>query len=181
MMTPDKISANSTEILDTFVTLVGMQFETLERMSGLTFDTGRTAMTDSFKNITKLSTAKDPKELASLSAGMVEPAMASSIGYARSAYGIASDLSESMGDVMTTKYEAASKELDAALDKLSKSAPVGGDAMASALKTAMATATKAIDEATKVAKETVSLAEANMVKSADAALKATAKAAKSVA
>jgi len=181
MMTPEKISASSTEILDTFVTLVGMQFETLERMSGLTFDTGRSAMTDSFKNITKLSSAKDPKELASLSAGMVEPAMASSIGYARSCYGIASDLGESMGDVMTTKYTAASKELDAALDKLSKSAPVGGAAMATALKTAIATATKAIAEATKVAKETVSLTEANMVKSADAALKATAKAAKSVA
>lgn len=181
MMTPDKISASSTEILDTFVTLVGMQFETLERMSGLTFDTSRSAMTDGFKAMSTLSSAKDPKELASLSAGMVEPAMASSIGYARSCYGIASDLGESMGDVMTAKYEAASKDLDAALEKLSKSAPVGGEAMVSALKTAMATATKAIDEATKVAKETVSLAEANMVKSADAALKATAKAAKSVA
>lgn len=181
MMTPDKISASSTEILDTFVTLVGMQFETLERMSGLTFDTSRSAMTDGFKAMSTLSSAKDPKELASLSAGMVEPAMASSIGYARGCYGIASDLGESMGDVMTAKYEAASKELDAALEKLSKTAPVGGDAMVSALKTAMATATKAIDEATKVAKETVSLAEANMVKSADAALKATAKAAKSVA
>ncbi|QID16702.1 phasin family protein [Nitrogeniibacter mangrovi] len=181
MMTPAKISASGAEALDTLSTLVGMQFETLERFSGLSFDTSRSAITDGFKALTSFSAVKDPKELAALSAGMVEPALASGISYVRGCYGIASDLGESMGEVMNAKYDAASKDLDLALEKFASATPVGGEAMAAAVKTAMNATSKAIDEAAKVARESVSLTEANLVKASDAALKATAKAAKTVA
>jgi len=181
MINTSKLSASGAEALDTFSAIIGMQFESIERLSGLTFDTSRTAMTDGFKQLSALTTAKDPKAVAVMSAGMVEPTLASSIGYVRSCYGIASDLGESMGEVMSAKYDAAAKDLDIALEKFSTATPVGGEAIAAALKTAMAATSKAFDEAAKVTRESVSLAEANLVKASDAALKATAKAAKSIA
>ncbi len=181
MMTTAKFSATGTEALNLMNTIVSMQLESLERLSGLTFDTSRVALTDGFKQLGALTAAKSPKELTAMSAGLVEPALASSIGYVRGCYGIASDLGESLGEVMSAKYEAATKDLDVALEKFSSATPVGGEAVATALKTAMAASSKAIDEAAKVARETVSLAEANLVKASDAALKATAKAAKTVA
>lgn len=181
MMTTAKISATSAEAFDTMSTIVGMQFETLERLSGLTFDTGRVALTDGFKNLSALTSVASPKELAALSAGLIEPALASSIGYVRGCYGIVTDLGESLGGVMSAKYEAASKDLDVALEKFSSATPVGGEAMAAALKTAMAASSKVIDDAAKMARETVSLTEANLIKASDVALKATAKAAKTVA
>lgn len=180
MITIDKISASGNDALDTFSSLVGMQFESLERLSGLTFDASRTAMADSFKHLTSLSSIKDPKEAASLNAGLLEPTMTNSVGYVRSCYGIATDLGESMGEMMSAKYDAATKELDVALEKFSKSAPIGGDALVTAVKTAMNASAKAVDEAAKVARESVSLAEANMMKASDAAIKATAKATKSL-
>lgn len=181
MITTTKLSASGAEALDTFSAIIGMQFESIERLSGLTFDTSRNAMTDGFKQLAALTSAKDPKAVAAMSASMVEPTLASSIGYVRSCYGIATDLGESMGEVMSAKYDAAAKDLDVALEKFSSATPVGGEAVAAALKTAMAATSKAFDEAAKVTRETVSLAEANLIKASDAALKATAKAAKSVA
>jgi phasin family protein len=180
MITPAKISATGADALDTFSAIVGMQFESLERLSGLTFDTSRTAVSDGFKHLSALSGTKDPKAAAALSAGLVEPTLTSSIGYVRSCYGIASDLGESVGEMMNAKYEAATKDLDLALEKFSSATPVGGEAIASALKSAMAATSKAFDEAAKVTRESMSLAEANLMKASDAAIKATAKAAKSV-
>jgi len=181
MIATTKLSTSGAEALDTFSAIIGMQFESIERLSGLTFDTSRSAVADGFKQLSALTSAKDPKAVAAMSASMVEPTLASSIGYVRSCYGIASDLGESMGEVMSAKYDAATKDLDVALEKFSSATPVGGEAIAAALKTAMAATSKAFDEAAKVTRETVSLAEANLIKASDAALKATAQAAKTIA
>ncbi|MCB1959023.1 MAG: phasin family protein [Rhodocyclaceae bacterium] len=181
MITTEKLTAANLDAIDTLSALVGMHFESAERLSGLAFAATRSSLTDGLKDAVAISSAKDPKALLGAAAGMVEPALMRSVGYVRGCYAIATDLGESVNSVMNSKVDVANKDLDAALDKLCASTPVGGDVVVAMVKSARASANSAIEEAAKAAREAVSVAELNINKATDAAVKAAAKAAKAVA
>ncbi|MCB1938280.1 MAG: phasin family protein [Rhodocyclaceae bacterium] len=181
MITTEKFVAASTDALDTFSALASIHFDSAERLSGLTFAAARSTLSDGVKDVLALSSAKDPKALVGTAAGMVEPALTRGVGYVRGCYAIAADLSASVNAVLSVKVEAANKDLDVALEKLSASTPVGGEAVVSMVKSARSSANNAIEEAAKAAREAVSVAESNINKATDAAVKAAAKAAKTVA
>ncbi|MEZ5611647.1 MAG: phasin family protein [Rhodocyclaceae bacterium] len=181
MMTKDTLVASHNDALSTLSTLGGVGFDALERFGALNIDLCRSTLADNAKLLSGISTATDPKALFSLTLGTIEPALVRTVGYLRACYGIASEAGESVNLLLAPKYAAINKDLDKAIDSLSASAPVGGEVIATALKSAVTATHSAIEDAAKTTRKVVEMTESNINKATDAAVKATAKAAKKVA
>ncbi|MBT0963498.1 phasin family protein [Denitromonas iodatirespirans] len=181
MMTKDTLIVSHGDALDTLSGLVGIGFDATARLNVLSLDLFRAALKDHVALLSGLSTAREPKTVLALGAGSIEPALTRAVGYLRACYGVASEMGESINALLAPKYAAINKDLDKAIEHLSANTPVGGEVIASALKSAVSATHSAIEDAAKTTRTVVELSEANINKAADAAVKATAKAAKKVA
>ncbi|KAA3654056.1 MAG: phasin family protein [Proteobacteria bacterium] len=181
MMTKDALIESHNDALSTLSTLGSVGFDALERIGALNIDLCRSTVADNVKLLGSLGTAADPKTVLALTLGSIEPALVRTVGYLRACYGIASEAGESVNVLLAPKYAAINKDLDKAIDSLSASAPVGGDVIATALKSAVTATHSAIEDAAKTTRKVVEMTESNINKATDAAVKATAKATKKVA
>lgn len=181
MMTKDTLVVSHGDALETLTGLAGVGFDATARLNVLTLDLFRAALKDNVAMLSGLVAVHDPKALLALGAGRLEPALTRAVGYLRACYGVASEAGESINALLAPKYAAINKDLDKAIDTLSASTPLGGEVIASALKTAVSATHSAIEDAAKATRTVVELGESNIAKATDAAVKATAKAAKKVA
>lgn len=180
-VTPEKIVAANKASLETVASVASLGLSTVERLVALNLNTVRAGMTDATANLESLLTVKEPKEFVALVSGMVEPLLASSVGYFRSAYGIFVDSGEEMGKIVDGQFAELNKTVAITLDELSKSAPAGSDVAVAAMKSAIAAANATYDNVAKATKKVVAIAEANVTSTTGAAVKAVGKAAKKAA
>lgn len=173
--------ASNVEVIDTVNALANLQIASVERFSALTLDAVRATFADNAKTVEAFAAAKSPKAALGVVVSAIEPALTRNIGFARAGYAISSEFATSASAILGTKFEAASKELTAAVDKFAANTPVGGDVVAKAVKQAVSAGNAAFDDASKKARKVVDLAEANINKAADATVDAVSKATKQVA
>ena len=180
-VTPEKIAAANKASLETVSSFASLSLSTVERLVALNLNTLRAGLTDTASNLEALLAVKDPKDAVSLVSGMVEPSLASSVGYFRSAYGILVDSGEEVSKIVDGQIAELNKSVTITLDELSKSAPAGSDVAVAAVKQAIAAANATYDNVTKATKKIVEIAEANVTSTTGAAVKAVGKAAKKAA
>ncbi len=180
-VTPEKIVAANKASLETCASVASLGLSTVERLVALNLNTARAAMTDAQANAEALLAVKDPKALVAVLSGLAEPTLASSVGYFRSAYGIAVDCGEELSKIVEGQVAELNKSVTIALDELSKSAPAGSDVAVAAVKSAIAAANATYDNVAKATKKVVEIAEANVTSTTGAAVKAVGKAAKKAA
>ncbi len=180
-VTPEKFAAANKASLETASSFASLGLATIERLVALNLNTLRAGLTDTASNLEALLAVKDPKEVVTLASGLVEPTLASSVGYFRSAYGILVDSGEEVGKIVDGQIAELNKSVAIALDELSKSAPAGSDVAVAAVKQAIAAANATYDNVTKATKKVVEIAEANVSSTTGAAVKAVGKAAKKAA
>ncbi len=181
MMTKETLIVSHADALDTLSALAGIGFDTIERAGTLSLDFGRAGAEDGFKLLSDVSAAREPKTLLALGAGFIAPSLTRSVGYLRTSYAIASEAGESINAVLAPKYASINSDLDKAIDALSANTPLGGEVIAKALKSAVTATSSAFEDAAKTTRKVVEMTESNINKATDAAVKATAKAAKKVA
>jgi len=179
--TPEKIAAASKVAVESAASFGSLGLSTVERLVALNLNTVRAGLTDTASNVEALLAIKEPKALVSFLSALVEPALASSVGYFRSAYGILVDSGEEVGKIVDGQIAELNKSVAIALDELSKSAPAGSDVAVAAVKSAIAAANATYDNVTKATKKVVEIAEANVSSTTGAAVKAVGKAAKKAA
>jgi len=180
-VTPEKIVAAGKASLETSATVASLGLSTVERLVALNLNTVRAAMADAQSNAEALLGAKDPKAVLAVLSGLAEPTLASSVGYFRSAYGIAVDCGEELSKIVDGQIAELNKSVTIALEELSKSAPAGSDVAVAAVKSAIAAANATYDNVSKATKKVVEIAEANVTSTTGAAVKAVGKAAKKAA
>ena len=143
-----------------------------ERLAALNLEIARVAAETAVGNVKTLSSVKDPQELLSLNAALVQPSLEKSVGYARSAYDIATQTQSAITKIAEAQIAELNKLVSQAVEKGLESAPAGSEPAVSAIKSAIAGAHTAFDAFNKAAKDVAQMTEANVAAATDATIKA---------
>jgi phasin family protein len=116
--------------------------------------------------------AKDPQELLSLQAGLLQPAAEKVAAYSRHLYDIAASTNAELTKAMEAQLGDAQKKFMATVDTAVKNAPAGTENAVALVKSAMAAANNAYESVHKAAKQAADVAEANFQAMTNTAVKA---------
>lgn len=181
MYSPEKLTASNLKSVETVYLLSGYSFDALERLTTLSLDTVRNGIDEGAMGLKAFAAVKEPREALVLAVGMIEPTLLSGLSYMRGCYGILTAWGASMNAMVEDQASVLEKEISAALELFSSKLPHGGEIVSSAVKAVLSQATTAVGEAGKATREVLSLAEANTIRNADAAVRLVSSAARKAA
>lgn len=170
--TPEQIAAANKANLEALVSVANTAFASAEKITALNIDTARSMVEDSLSSTRSLLGAKDPQELLNLQSSLSKPLLEKAVAYNRSLYELASRNQEQFSKLADAQFAEFNKVFNGLMDQAAQSSPAGSDVAFSAIKSAMAAANSAYDNANKVAKQVVELTEANVNAATDATVKA---------
>jgi len=155
--------ANANKVgVDIAIRATGIAFQGSERLLDLNIKTARGAVEEAGKAVRYVASVRDPKELMSVKATAIQPAVDKATSYARGLWDIASDAQAEMAKLLEERITHFNKTLVAGLDKMAKSGPVGSDVAVAAVKSVIAAGNSAYDTCLNAAKKVADLTEANV-------------------
>lgn len=146
---------------DSFYSIAKSGFDGLEKLTELNVATAKALFDEAAANTRAILEIKDPKELMSLNSTLGQPALEKSVAYSRHVYGIIAESQVTLRKAAEEQAALAQKEFAALIEKSFKSAPAGSESAVAAVKSAVAAATSAYDNASRIVKQAVEVAEAN--------------------
>lgn len=167
----EKISSSSKSNVESALKAASVSFGNVERLAALNVNTARTLLDDSISNTRALVSVKDVRDLVGLQSSMLQPMVEKLASYNRSVYEIASQSQTEIARILEVQVAEMNKQFATVLDSAAKNAPASDVAVA-AVKSALAAANSAYDNANKVAKQVAEIAEANMTAATNATVKA---------
>lgn len=170
--TPEKLAASNKATIESLLGVSAAAMASAERLAALNLNTARAMIEDSMAHLKALTEAKDPQAFVTLQTSLVQPVAEKLAAYYRSVYEIASQSQEEITKLLESQFAGLNSTMNAALDEAAKSAPAGSDVAISAAKSALAAANSAYDSVSKVARQVVDIAEANINAATSAAIKA---------
>ncbi len=177
--TPEKFLASQKAAVESVFSVANAVFAGTERLVALNLNTARTALEDSLNATQDLLSIKDFQDLSALPASLAQPAADKLVAYTRSVYEIHTQTAEELLALAEAQRAEANKAVFAAIDTLAKNAPAGSEVAFSAVKSAVAAANSAYDNASKAVRQVAEAAEANVLAATNATIKAAKPAAKS--
>jgi len=145
-------------------------FAGFEKLVALNMGLARAALTQTTPDLVSTLGAKNPTDALAAQTSLVKPLAEQAIAYSRSVYAIATDVSAELGKVADAKAAETQKQLDAAVDALSKNAPAGSESLVTAYKTALSASQNAIAMAKSSALKAVEMADKQATQLADTAM-----------
>lgn len=179
--TNDQFTAANKAGIESFFAVAKSGFDGLEKLAELNVATAKALFDDAAANARAMLEIKDPKELISFNSALAQPALEKTVSYSRHVYGIFAESQAALRRAAEEQAAVAQKEFAAMIDKTLKSAPAGSESAVAALKSAMAAATSAYDNASKIVKQAVDMAESNFASATATAANNVAAATKSAA
>lgn len=167
----EKITTSSKSNVESALKAASVSFGNVERLAALNVNTARTLLDDSISNTRALVSVKDVRDLVGLQSSMLQPMVEKLASYNRSVYEIASQSQTEIARILEVQVAEMNKQFATVLDSAAKNAPASDVAVA-AVKSALAAANSAYDNANKVAKQVAEIAEANMTAATNATVKA---------
>lgn len=158
--------------LEAALQVFGASLTGAERLAALNLETARGAAESAVGALQSLVAIKDPQELLTVNASLVQPAVEKAVGYARGAYEIATQAQSAITKVTESQIAEAGKLATQAVEKALEAAPAGSEPAVSAIKTVIAGAHTAFDAINKAAKDVAQMTEANVAAATDATIKA---------
>ena len=174
----DQFTAASKAGFDSFFAIAKSSFSGFEKLAELNVATAKAMFDDATSNARAMLEIKDPKELMALNASLAQPALEKSVSYSRHVYSIVTESQATLRQAAEEQAAVAHKEIAALIEKGLKSAPAGSETAVAAVKSAMAAATSAYDNASKIVKQAVDMAETNFAKATATAVDSVAAATK---
>jgi phasin family protein len=167
--TPDfeQMTAAQKANAEVVTALMRSSFEGMQRLAELNMAATREFFDQSVNRANTLLSAKDVNDMASLNQQLAAPNFEKAMEYSRSVYDLIASMQKDVTTVLEAQYSQFKKGASQAIDK-SKSAPVGGDVFAAAMKSMLDQTNKAFEGMNAVARQMAELADANM-KAANAA------------
>ena len=167
---------------DNFFAVASTGFAGFEKLMELNIAASKAIFADVTQTTRAALEVKDAKELMAFNASLAQPTIEKSISYSKQVYGIVTETQTALRKAAELQSVDVQKEFATLIDKSLKNAPAGSETAVAAVKSAVAAATSAYDNASKIAKQAFDMAEANLtnvaasaVENVKAASKATAK------
>lgn len=157
---------------EVLVGLLKKTFDSIEKLAALNLNASREFLDVAVSNVDKLSSVKDPKELAAVGTTLAQPSVEKVVGYSKSVYELVSSLQKEVFGVAEAQFQKASKVATDAFEKATANAPAGSEAFTAAFKSAIAASSQAMDSVTAASKQLAEVAETNLKAATEAATKA---------
>jgi phasin family protein len=163
---PEQLAAANRSNLETAAGITAATLQAAQRLFDLQLSAAKSSLAETTSNAKALFAAKDAQEVIALQSAIAEPVFEKALGFSRSLYEVTSETQAEIIKLLEEHAADFSKPVVATLDKIVKSAPVGSDVAAAAVKSAMAAANTAYGTMTKTPKQVAALTEAGVAAAA---------------
>jgi phasin family protein len=147
--------------------------EAIENLAALNLGFARQSLQKGSQHAASALKLKTPQEAAAFSAEAVQPGVESVVAYSRSVYDIANGAAAEITAMLKKQFDDMSKQVQAAAVSGAQQAPFGSDVALAAIKQAIDASNTAYADLTKKVEAAAAIAQANVAKATDAAVKAT--------
>jgi phasin family protein len=162
MKTVNPFAEFSSAAVEAAARITRISMDSAERTMAIQLDYAKGAVKQATITARALSQVKDVNELATMRARIAENALENAMGYSRSLYEVASDAQSELGKLAEERMSVFQQTVAESVDQAAKSAPAGGDLVAAAFKSSLATTTAAFDTFNKAARNVASYADASV-------------------
>ena len=176
----EQLSAAQKANAEVMTQLMRTAFEGMQKLAELNMAATRDFFDTTVSNANSMMAVKDVNEAAKVNQALAKPNLDKLMGYSRNVYELVAEMQKEIAGVMESQYSQFAKTATSAIDK-SKSAPIGGDIFAAALKSMLDATNNAYNSMTSLTKQLSEVAEANMQAATTATAKAVGAATKSAA
>ena len=172
-LTPEQVIAANKANLETLVGLTTKAFSGVEQLIELNLAAAKTTLADSQKQTNAALSVKDAQELLALQASLFQPLAEKTAAYSRHLYDIASGTSNEFTKALEAQTAAAQKQFANLVDSATSNAPAGSETAVAVMKSAVSAANNAYESVQKAVKQATDMAEANIAKATEAAVRTT--------
>jgi phasin family protein len=149
----DQLTAANEAAIDQFSHFAKLSVANAEKFAELSLGAARDSLELATQHAQSLAGARDVQEMFAINSGAIEPAMKRAYAFSRSAYASATET----GDEVKRVFEKQSSELNqvalAAMEEAFKYAPAGSETVIGNVKSAIAAAQTAYDNAVSMNKQ----------------------------
>ena len=160
--TPEQFTSAGKAGFDNFFAVASTSFAGFEKLMELNIAASKAVFAEVAQNARAAMEVKDAKELMAFNASLAQPSLEKSISYSKQVYGIMTETQTALRKAAEVQSVDVQKEFATLIDKSLKNAPAGSETAVAAVKSAVAAATSAYDNAAKIAKQAFDMAEANL-------------------
>lgn len=160
--TPEQFASAGKASFDNFFAVASTGFAGFEKLVELNVATYKAVFDEAAYNTRAALEVKDAKEFIAFNTSLTQPAVEKSISYSKQVYGIVTETQTALRRAAEEQSGSVQKEFATLIDKSLKNAPAGSETAVAAVKSAVAAATSAYDNASKIAKQALDMAEANL-------------------
>jgi phasin family protein len=146
---------------EAFQTLALKSIQGFEKLAELNIQAAKSSVTESTDQIKALMSTKDAKAFADLAVAQAQPAADKASAYAKHVYEITSGIGTEFASLVEKQFAESSKQLNSAIDSMTKNAPAGSEGFVTFVKSAVSSANTAYDQVNKATKQAVEMTEAN--------------------
>ena len=173
LLSPEQIAATQKANLDTSLGLANTALEGFQKLVGLNVQAVKSMLFESQDAVRGALSVKDPQELAALQARLMQPTAEKAQSYSRQVFAIVAATQTEFAKVAEAQYEAHNRRVQALVDNLGQSAPVGSEAAVAALKSTITATNTFYETVQRTTRHAVEVTESNFNAAAAAASKAT--------
>ena len=170
--TEDLIAANSAALTH-FQSVANTALAAVESLAALNLGFARESLENSSKNTHAALGAKTPQEVAALQAKAIQPAAENLATYTRTVYEISTGAAKEIADLIKGQFDQLNQAAQEAALNAAKASPFGADVALAAVKQAVAAGNTAYENFNKASKQATEMAEANIAKATEAAVRTT--------
>lgn len=167
--TPEQFASAGKAGFENFFSVASTGFAGVEKLIELNIAISKAAFDDAAQTARAALEVKDAKEFMAFNASLAQPVVEKSISYSKQVYGIVAETQAALRKAAEAQSADVQKEFATLIDKSLKNAPAGSETAVAAVKSAVAAATSAYDNASKIAKQAFDMAEANLANVATSA------------
>ena len=157
----EQLTAAQKANAEVMMTLVRTSFEGMQRLAELNMSATREFFNNSVSNANTLLAAKDVNDISAINQQLSKPNMDKMMDYSRSVYDLVTQMQREVTSVIESQYSQFQNEAHQAIAK-TKSAPVGGDVFAAAMKSLLDQSNKAFEGMNAMARQMADIADANI-------------------
>ena len=173
LLSLEQLAATQKANLDTSLGLANTALEGFQTLVGLNVQVVKSMFIENQDTARNVLSVKDPQELAALQARLMQPAAEKVQSYSRQVFAIVAATQTEFAKVAEAQYEAHNRRVQALVDNLGQSAPVGSEAAVAALKSTITATNTFYQTVQRTTRHAVEVTENNFNAAAAAASKAT--------
>ena len=167
----EQLTAAQKANAEVVVALMRTSFEGMQRLAELNMAATRELFNNSVANANTLLAAKDVADVSALNQQLSKPGVDKMMDYSRKVYDLVAQMQRDVTAVMESQYSQFQQDAHQAISK-SKTAPVGGDVFAAAMKSMLDQTNKAFEGMNAMARQMSELTENNIKSATTVATKA---------